>query len=157
MDIRPVSSKEHMLNPQDIFIVAAHEEQLDIPGLEDAAKSAGMSKERMAYTLLLNEYSDPRLLRVRTGNTLFTIAALPDRVGFVRAYNADTGPNFINNLVEFFDAARKMGFDQLYAQPNETATKAIKLAARQNTRPDIELSFNPEANLFVIKTGEPRE
>lgn len=156
MNVHPVDSKEFMLNPQDIFLVAAHEQTIDVPGFENAAKKAGMSPERLRYTMFIKEYSDPRLLRIRSGNTLFTIAAFPERTGFVRAYNADTAQNFINNLVEFFDSARAMGFDQILAQPNKTATKALKLAMRQNTRPDISSRFDTAANMFVIKTGKPR-
>jgi hypothetical protein len=156
MDIHPVDSNQHMLNPQDIFLVAAHEDPFNVPGFDKAAKEAGMSHERLRYTLFINEYSDPRLLRIRAGNTLFTILAFPGRVGFVRAYNGDTGQNFIKNLVELFDSARAMGFDQLLAQPNKVVTKAIKLAMRQNTRPDISSRFDTAANMFVIKTGKPR-
>lgn len=156
MNVYPVDSKKHMLNPQDILLVAACEEQFDISRIEAASKKAGMSPERLRYTLLIQEYSNPKLLRVRAGNTLFTIVPFPNRTGFVRAYNGDTGQNFINNLVEFFDAARKMGFDQLLAQPNKVSTKAIKLAIRQNTRPEISTRFDTSAKLFVIKTGKPR-
>lgn len=155
MDIRPVSSKEFMLKPEDIFVVCSHYNKPNIKGFKAAAKKAGMTEERMAYSLYLNAYSDARLLRVRAGNTLFTIAALPNRVGFVRMYNADTGQNLINNIVEFFDSARAMGFDVLVAQPNQIAKKAIMLAARQNDRPGVETKFAD--NFLVVVTGEKRK
>lgn len=156
MNIHPVDSTEHMLNPNDIFLVAAHEQKLDVPNLKQAAKKAGVSEERLVYTLFLKEFSDPRLIRIRSGNTMFSIAAFPERTGFVRAYNGDTGQNFINNLVDFFHAARKIGFDQLIAQPNVIAKKAIKIAMKQVAGPDISSKFDSSANLFVIKTGKPR-
>lgn len=156
MNIHPVDSKEHMLNPNDIFLVAAYEQKLDVPDIAKAAKKAGMSEERLRYTLFLKEFNDPRLIRIRAGNTMFSIAAFPERIGFVRAYNGDTGSNFINNLAEFFDAARKLGFDQLISQPNAVAKKAIKIAIKQNPRPDMSSRFDSAANLFVIKTGKPR-
>lgn len=157
MNIHPVSSKKTMLNPQDIFLVAAHEDKIKPKGFDEAVQKSGMSAERLKYTLFIKAYSDPRLLRMRAGNTLFTIAAFPNRVGFVRAYNADTAENFVENLAEFFNAARNMGFDKLCSQPNETATKAIKLAMKKYKKPESDAKFDSKVNLFVVTTGEARQ
>jgi hypothetical protein len=107
--IHPVSSKEHMLSPTDIFVVAAHEYKAGIEECREAAKKAHITAERMSYSVMIKEYSDPRLLRVRAGNTLFTIAAMPHRVGFVRGYNGDTAENYIANMGElpFFEYPQK--------------------------------------------------
>ena len=73
--VHPVSSKEHMLNPTDIFAVAAHEDKSSQKVVEKAAKKAHVSTERMLYSVMIQEYSGKSLVRVRVGNTLFTIAA----------------------------------------------------------------------------------
>jgi hypothetical protein len=157
-DIRPVSSKEHMLSPTDIFVVAAHEYKDGLRVASAAAKKARISPERMSYAIMLKEYSDPRLIRLREGNTLFTIAALPSRAGFVRGYNGDTADVYTNNIAEFFITARKLGFDVLAMHATPDAARAIKIAVRkaQTKLPDIDAKFNPSSNEAVVKTGETR-
>lgn len=154
--IHPVSSKEHMLKPTDIFVVAAHEYKAGIEACREAAKKAHVTPERMSYSIMIQEYSDPRLIRIREGNTLFTIAALPHRVGFVRSYNGDTAENFIENMVVFNQCARKMGFDVLVAHTSPDVVRALKLALRRHKITGIKSHFDSAQNLFSITTGEPR-
>lgn len=154
--IHPVSSKEHMLKPTDIFVVAAHEYKPGIEQAKEAAKKAHVSPERMSYAIMIQEYSDPRLLRIRAGNTLFTIAALEGRVGYVRGYNGDTAENYIDNMVECFDCARRMGFDYLMCHTTETVVRALKIALRKTKHKDVKSHFNSAQKLFFISTGEPR-
>ena len=154
--IHPVSSKEHMLNPTDIFAVAAHEYKDGIRAIAASAKKHGISPERMSYSIMVKEYSDPRLIRIRAGNTLFTIAALPHRVGFVRGYNGDTAENYIDNLVEFFDCARKMGFDTLMSHTSEDVVRALKLALKKTNHTGIKSHFDSSQKMFFISTGEKR-
>jgi hypothetical protein len=154
--IHPVSSKEHMLQPTDIFLVAANEYKQGLEMCKAAAKKANITPERLLYTIMLKEYSDPRLLRVRAGNTLFTIAALPERTGFVRGYNGDTGENYVNNIIEFIQSARKMGFDKLFAHTSSEATKALKLALKKGKFEGVTSNYNSASQIFTFTTGEPR-
>lgn len=154
--IHPVDSKEHMLNPTDIFAVAAHEYKDGLRQAAAAAKKHGVSAERMSYSIMIKEYSDPRLIRIRAGNTLFTIAAFPGRVGFVRGYNGDTAENYIGNLVEFFDCARKLGFDALMCHTSETVVRALKVALRKTHHTGIKSHFDSSQKMFFISTGEAR-
>jgi hypothetical protein len=103
---------------------------------------------------MIKEYSDPRLIRVRAGNTLFTIAAFPNRVGYVRSYNGDTAENYVNNLAEFADAARRMGFDVLKGEGTSEIIRLIKVFLRKNK--GFKSEFNSEKKTFEIATGEPR-
>jgi len=155
--IHAVSSKEHMLNPTDIFVVAAHEDKYSQKIFEKAAKKAHVSNERMLYSVLIKEYSHKGLIRIRDGNTLFTIAALEGRVGFVRSYNGDTASNYIENMHQFMAAARKMGFDFLIATAHtKEIVTLLKLAARKMKDPQVKTHFNVEAGIFTVCTGERR-
>ena len=154
--IHPVSSKQHMLKPTDIFVVAAHEYKFGIEQAKEAAKKAHVTAERMSYSIMIQEYSDPRLIRIREGNTLFTIAALPHRVGYVRSYNGDTAENFIENMIVFNQCARRMGFDVLVAHTTQDIVRALKLALRKHKVKGIKSNFDSSQNLFAITTGEPR-
>lgn len=154
--IHPVSSKQHMLSPTDIFAVAAHEYKPGIEQCREAAKRAHVSPERLSYSIMIKEYSDPRLIRVRAGNTLFTIAALPHRVGFVRGYNGDTAEGYINNVAEFFDAARRMGFDLLVGTTTPEVVRLLKAFLHKNKTKGIKSHFDSANSTFAITTGEPR-
>jgi hypothetical protein len=154
--IHPVSSKEHMLNPTDIFAVAAHEYKEGIQMCVASAKKHHISPERMLYSIMIKEYSDPRLIRIREGNTLFTIAAMPHRVGFIRGYNGDTAENYIENMIIFNQAARKLGFDVLVSHTSPDAVRALKIALKRNKITGIKSNFDSSSKLFAITTGEPR-
>lgn len=155
-DIRPVSSKTHMLSPTDIFAVAAYEYKEGLEQCRAAAKKAHTSPERMSYAIMLKEYSDPRLIRLREGNTLFTIAALPSRAGFVRGYNGDTAEMYTSNIAEFLVAARALGFDLLMFHTTNDAARALKLAVRkaQSKLPGLKSNF--VGDKAAIATGESR-
>ena len=154
--IHPVSSKEHMLQPTDIFAVAAHEYKEGLAESAKAAKKIGVSPERLSYSIMIKAYSDPRLIRIRAGNTLFTIAAMPNRVGFVHGYNGDTGENYIQNMIEFIQAARKMGFDVLMCPTNPFVVRALKIMLKKQKFEGIKSNFDSSKNLFSFTTGEPR-
>ena len=53
LGIHPVSSQEHMLNPTDIFAVAAHEDKQLQQKVAASAKKIHATTERMAYTVLV--------------------------------------------------------------------------------------------------------
>lgn len=154
--VHPVNSKEHMLNPTDIFLVAAHEYKQGLEECAAQAKKNGISPERMSYSIMIQEYSDKNLIRIREGNTLFTILALPSRVGFVRGYNADTAENYIENMIVFNQAARNLGFDTLISHTTPDVVRALKIALRKHNVTGIKSHFDSSQNMFFISTGEPR-
>ena len=154
--VHPVSSKEHMLNPTDIFAVAAHEYKEGLQECAASAKKHGVTPERMSYSIMVQEYSDPSLIRIRAGNTLLTILAFPNRIGFVRGYNGDTADMYISNMVEFFDCARKMGFDTLMCNTTADVVRALKIALRKTNHTGIKSHFDSSSNMFFISTGEAR-
>lgn len=153
MKVWPVDSRETMLKPQDIFAVAAYEYKENLNMVRPAAKKYGVSPERMAYTLMIKQYSDPRLLRIRCGNTLFTIAALPHGFGFVRGYNGDTAPNYVANIVELIESAKKMGFKVLISHGTDAAMKATKLAARKSKRISVRTKFDSHKKMMAVIIG----
>jgi hypothetical protein len=156
-DIHPVSSKKHMLSPTDIFAVAAHEDKRSQKIVQQAAKKGHVSNERMLYSLMIKEYSDKNLIRIRVGNTLFTIAAFKGRVGWVRSYNGDTADNLVNNMIEFMHSARKMGFDVLFAMTHTLEIiKVLKLAAKKLNDPDVKTNFDNSKGMFAMSTGKKR-
>jgi hypothetical protein len=158
LGIHPVSSKEHMLNPTDIFVVAAHEDKQLQQKVAASAKKIRATTERMAYAVLIQEYSAKSLVRVRSGNTLFTIAAFEGRVGWVRSYNGDTKDNFINNIAEFWGAARKLGFDMLFMMAKTPEmVKILKSAAQESGNPEIKTKYDSKRGAFAIITGEKRD
>jgi len=157
MTVRLVDSKEHMLSPNDIFIAAAHEDKVAQANLLPAAKKAKVSPERMTYSYFVKEYSNKGLIRIRAGNTLFTIAAIKNRTGFVRTFNGDTPANFINNMGEFLKSARAMGFDFLFAftHSNEIV-RILKVAVKKIKAPGLKTRFDSKHGIFAIVTGEKR-
>ena len=52
MKVWPVDSKKTMLKPQDIFAVAANEYKEGLEAAKEAAKKAGVSPQRMSYTIM---------------------------------------------------------------------------------------------------------
>ena len=156
--IHPVSSKEHMLEPTDIFVVASHEDKKSQEMMVAGAKKAGISTERMLYTVMLNEYGNKGLIRIRAGNTLFTIAAFEGRVGLVRSYNGDTAANFVENMHQFLESAQKMGFDTLLAQTHTPEiVRLLKIAVRKMKDPAVKTQFNSAKGIFAITTGQKRD
>lgn len=157
MNVHVVDSKQHMLVPNDIFIVASHEYKDGIEKARETAKKYGMTPERLQYTIMIKMFQDKSLIRVRAGNTLFTIKALPKRVGFVMSFNADTAPNYVNNMVEFFYSARKMGFDVLIAKAHTPEmVRLLKAAAKRTKMPGVTSKYDSRTKLFVVTTGERR-
>ena len=156
--IHPVSSKEHMLNPTDIFVVAAYEDKAGQKAVEEGAKKAHVSTERMLYSMMIQMYSQPSLIRIRSGNTLFTIAAFEGRVGYVQAYNGDTAENYIENMHQFLESARKIGFDTLVTKTHSNEiVRLLKAAVRKMKNPAVKTKFDSAHGLFAVSTGEKRD
>jgi hypothetical protein len=153
-EIQPVDSKQHMLNPTDIFLVAAHENKSGQKMIAAAAKKAHVSPERMFYTVLIQEYSLKALIRIREGNTLYTIAAVGERVGFVKIYDGDIAKNYTANISQFILASKKIGFDYLTILPNELkSVTALKLFAKEVNLEGVKTHFDKDNTVFTINTG----
>jgi hypothetical protein len=155
--IHPVSSKEHMLSPTDIFVVASHEDKASLKMMVKPAKKAHVSPERMLYSAMIKMYSNKGLIRIRAGNTLFTIAAFEGRVGLVNAYNGDTAENYVSNMQEFLESSRKIGFDFLIAFTHTPEiVRLLKAAVRRSKDPEVKTHFNSQGGIFVVATGKKR-
>lgn len=154
MDIHQVNSQETMLSESDIVLVAAH---MTDPSQEiaESAKENGVTPERMLYTMYIQQMQDPALIRIRNGNTLYTIAALEGRVGFVFMYNGDVQENVTQNFMEFIQAAYKMGFNIL-------AINCVDNSLNENAKEiessvqDAKLSYDAEDDLLYVEFSQPR-
>lgn len=71
----------------------------------------------VAMAAILKELSDPRVKTKQIGNTLFEIIPGDDKHGFFKAFNADTGENFVENSKKFVVWAKKsMGMQVLLTE-----------------------------------------
>lgn len=152
MDIHPVSSKETMLNEKDIVLVASH--MSDQSQVKEAAQQHGITPERMLYTIYLQQMQEPALIRIRDGNTLFTIAAMPERYGYVSVYNGDTQENVATNFVNFLQAAYKMGFNVLAVSCGDNSLNEGSEEI-QSMYQDAEFAFDSKQNLLLVKFNQP--
>lgn len=155
MNVYPVDSSERMLPPQDIFIVAAYKAKEALEVLKKQAKKMDMSPERLLYTILVKEYSDPRLIRIRAGNTLFTIAAMPDEVGIVRVYNADVQKTYPNNLIEFCQSAKRMGFKALVFYVGEAHSEVVNKIIEDSEEKDFVPSYKNGSRIVAVSLNGP--
>jgi hypothetical protein len=152
MNIHQVNSKETMLSESDIVIVAAH--MADPSEVKKEANKLGVSSERLLYTIYVQEMQNPALIRIRDGNTLFTIAALPERYGYVSMYNGDIDKNVATNFSQFLQAAYKMGFNVLFVKCgddslNKSAKEVLSIVK------NAEFAFDDKKGLLIAKFNQP--
>ena len=132
MNTDVVDSKQKQLSPNDILIIAAHQDRIGASYFSKIAKNAkGISGPRIQYTEFIESMRDPSLIRIREGNTLFVIHPVKNRIGYVRSYNADTARNYVSNMVEMCKAARIMGFDILLALVHGKVAPVMDAAYRK--------------------------
>ena len=98
-----------------IQMVDSQQEELDV---DDIIGIAGMNTDagidfQTLKTAITAELNMPNTLFLRQGNTLFIIHKAAPGVGWFRALNADTAPNFLQNSMEFIKACNKMGFQTM--------------------------------------------
>lgn len=98
--VQMVDSQQEELSVEDIISIA---------GMNT---DAGMEPERL-MKIINAELQMPDTLFLREGNTLFIIHKAKPGVGWFRAINADTAPNFLQNGRTFMLACHKMGFDTM--------------------------------------------
>lgn len=153
MNIHQVNSKETMLSESDIVIVAAHMAD-PTPEVKNSAKKHGVSAERLLHTAYIQEMQNPALIRIRDGNTLFTIAALEGRYGYVSMYNGDIEKNVATNFSQFLQASYKMGFNVLVVNcVDDSLNKAADEV--QSAIQDAELVYDDENDLLYVKFNQP--
>ena len=141
-----------MLNENDIVLVAAHMAEPS-PELKDEAEKHGISAERMLYTIFVQQMQNPALIRIRDGNTLFTIAALEKRNGYVSMYNGDTQNNVANNVIQFLQASHLMGFNVLFfsCQDNSLGDAAGDI---QSQFTEAEFAYDEKNHLLIAKFNQ---
>ena len=148
MKIHPVDSKKKMLSEGDILVVAAHE-AFPSEEVDASAKQHGISPERLKFTIYGQEIKNPALIRIRDGNTLFTIAGSGDRQGVVFMYNGDTENNVAENFIKFLDAAHHMGFNFL-AVRCEDVSLAHAFNEIQDNYKDAQFSYDKNTRLVNV-------
>jgi lysophospholipase L1-like esterase len=97
---------------------------------------------------------NPALIRIRDGNTLFTIAALENRYGYVAMYNGDTENNVATNFAQFTQASYKMGFNMLIVNcVDESLNDSAEEV--QSMIQDAEIAYDEENELLYVKFNQP--
>jgi len=158
MKIHHVDSKQTMLSVEDILMVSAHDHK-------DAAQKyykqvgspEGVSPERVMYTIWVKNMSQPQVIRLREGNSLFPIVPLNEhtQMGMLMMFDADVPKNTVRNGTEALNAARKMGFKTLLigAKQPEIATMA-KLAFSRAKQPGD--TFEKVGNKITVRFANVR-
>ncbi len=153
MKTQLVDSKKESLDPNEILIIAAHKnKKLAQEYKKQAKKSDGISAERLLYTIYVKEIQNPSLVRLKEGNTLFSIAPMPQRVGVVSIFNGDTEKNLKQNLVETFVAAQRLGFDFLIFSAEEIKSSYLDAAFasyKEKNKKMTKKSYEGSALIFI--------
>ena len=147
-----VNSKQHLLSNKDILLVAAHDHP---DSAKENYKNAGSPKQitpqMLMYTIFDKLFTQPNVIRLREGNTLFTITA-GEKGALFLMFDADTPNNTINNITVTCEAARKMGFKKLVAPvENEMVKKMSRRAFEKNKKAGD--SYNVTGNLVTLEFG----
>lgn len=156
-DVHPVDSKKTQLSVTDIAAVAAH---TDVPmkaRFRTAAKKSGATPERITYSYFMQQMQDPSLIRIREGNTLFTIKAVSENGGVLRVYDGDVKGNHLANYQMAMDAAYKMGFDYVVAQATDKQVcQSLKVLSQQSGS-KFKLGQSPRKDAVVMTLGAMRK
>lgn len=151
MKTTPVDSKHEDLDPAEILIIAAHQNKKQAEEYKKRSKkSDGVSAERLLHTIYVEELRNPSLVRLKEGNTLFTITPLPQRVGVVSVYNGDVEKNIPSNIVETFTAAQKLGFDFLIFTPDDIKPSFVDSAFAKYKEKDKKMTKKSQDGTAMI-------
>ncbi len=130
----------------------------DIVGIAGMNTDAGVSTGQMIQ-MINAELNMPDTLFLRQGNTLFIIHKAKPRVGFFRALNADTAPNFLENGNEFIKACYKMGFDTMATQfTDPTILSVFRYVSRNPPNPNMgyQVQKTNDGGFYVTVQCGPR-
>jgi len=120
-----VNSKQHMLSNNDILLVAAWDHS---DAAEAAYKKAGspeqITPQMLMYTIFHQLFTQPNVVRLREGNTLFTLFPEKDSA-LLMLFDADTPSNSVNNIVQFGKASQKLGFKKIFGQADSPIVIAL--------------------------------
>lgn len=142
--VQMVDSQQEELSVEDIISIA---------GMNT---DAGMEPERL-MKMINAELQMPDTLFLREGNTLFIIHKAKPGVGWFRAINADTAPNFLQNGRTFMLACHKMGFDTMATNFTDPTLLSVFRYVSQN--PPVEgmgyqVQKTEDGGFYVtVKTG----
>ena len=142
--VQMVDSQQEELSVEDIISIA---------GMNT---DAGMEPERL-MKMINAELQMPDTLFLREGNTLFIIRKAKPGVGWFRAINADTAPNFLQNGRTFMLACHKMGFDTMATNFTDPTLLGVFRYVSQN--PPVEgmgyqVQKTEDGGFYVtVKTG----
>jgi len=108
-----VDSKERKLNSGEIIPIFLSNTEHPYP-------------MNVMMTAILDELNQPSVQTKQIGNTLFEIITGDGDEAFFKAFNADTGPNFVENSKQFVVWARKvLGLKVLVTEFNDPALKQL--------------------------------
>ena len=88
---------------------------------------------------ILSELNQPSVKTKQIGNTLFEVITTDTDQAFFKAFNADTGPNFVDNSKMFCVWARKvLGLKVLMTEFHDPALKQLfKIISMNPPMPDM--------------------
>lgn len=145
--VQMVDSDERLLNSQEIVQIA----------LENTKSKYS---PQVAYAAILDEMSQKNSLVFQYGNTLFSVLKGRDRIGFFKALNADTAPNFVDNSKKFVKWAYETGFDGLVTQFSDPAIlqvfKAISKKPPMQGMGYKAMKTQDGGFKVVLQLGQPR-
>lgn len=121
----PVDSKQRQLSLTEIVQIAG-------------ANQGEPYDLRQLMARIILELSLPNTKHMIFGNTLFIINQVDQRDGFMRALNADTAQNFLENSVQFANAAYMLGIDNLYTEFQQPSfLQVFRFIARNPMREEM--------------------
>jgi hypothetical protein len=145
--VQMVDSQQQELSPEDIVAIASMN------------TDAGVDRAK-AIAMINAELQMDDTLFIRQGNTLFIIHKAAPGIGWFRALNADTAPNFLANSVEFIKACYKMGFDTMASTFDDPAIISVfRYISKNPPNPDMgyEIETMDDGSFMgTIKTGPSR-
>ena len=102
---------------------------------------------------IIAELNHPGVHMKQYGNTLFEYIPADNHVAFFKAFNADTGPNFVKNGKLFVVFARHaLGLRQLVTQYTDPAIEQLfKIIAMNPPMPGMSYQIHPDGDNKLIE------
>jgi len=121
-----VDSKQQKLNMGEILLTYLGTTEQPYPA-------------KVMMTAILDELHQPSVKTKQIGNTLFEVIMGDGDQAFFKAFNADTGPNFVDNSKQFVVwAKRVLGLNILVTEFQDPALKQLfKIISMNPPMPDM--------------------
>lgn len=126
--MQPVDSKQRKLSLTEIIQISGY--------MQDSPYDLRDLMMRVVMELAM-----PTTDHMVKGNTLFIIEKGEGRNGFMRALNADTGPNFLESCRSFTDSAYLLGYDTLVTQFDEPSFLQVFRYMARPPRPREDMGY----------------